>query len=271
MRLAGVDGDVDVEAQVAGVEVGVEGLGEQAVGGLGVGREGLEVEREAAIAGVGGEELIDLVNEVGAGRGAEEELFDVGLEDAFGGAVVVDHGEDFGIFAGGLDGVEDLVFAIDAVDAGGVDDGEGGVVGGEGGEGAVGLEDVEPLGEEEIDLLDVLLEGGVAGGVEVGVEGGAQAFALVEGDVGGLEVGLAMGGAVELFAGPEFGGGRVGERAVTLGGGAEVEALHGLHADEADDEDDADEGAEESEHVEYSPQALPAFALRIVEDLFAHR
>ena len=67
------------------LEVGVEGLGEQAVGGLGVGREGLEVEGEAAIAGVGGEELIDLVNEVGAGRGAEEELLDVGVEGATAG------------------------------------------------------------------------------------------------------------------------------------------------------------------------------------------
>ena len=167
--------------------------------------------------------------------------------------------------------MEDLVFAVDAVDAGGVDDGEGGVVGGEGGEGAVGRDDVEPLGEEEIDLLDVLLEGGVAGGVEVGVEGGAQAFALVQGDVGGHEVGLAMGGAVKLFARLELRGWGVRERPIALGGGAKVEALHGLHADQANDEKHADNGAKESEHVEYSPQALPAFALRIVEDLFAHR
>ncbi len=193
IEAAGVDGDVDVEPQVARVEVGVEGCGEQAVGGLRVGGEGLEVECEAAIAGVGGEELIDLVNEVGARLGAEEELFDVGLEDACDGAVVVDHREDFSVFAGGLDGAEDLVLAVDAVDAGGVDDGEGRVVGGVGGEGAVGCDDVQPLGKEDVDLLDVLLEGGVAGGIEIGVEGGAQTFALVEGYVGGLEVGLAMG------------------------------------------------------------------------------
>ena len=82
IEATGVDGDIDVEAQVAGMEVGVEGLGELAVGGLGVGREGLEVQREAAVAGVGGEELIDLVNEVGARLRAEEELLDVGFEDA---------------------------------------------------------------------------------------------------------------------------------------------------------------------------------------------
>ena len=193
VELAGVDGNVDVELEVVLLEVGIKRLGEQAIGGLGIGREGLEVERQATIAGVGGEELVDLLNEICAGFGAEKELLYIGVEGACERAEVVDHREDFGIFAGGLDGAEDLILAVDAVDAGGVDDGEGSVVGGKGGERTVGREDVQPLGKEDVDLLDVRLEGGVAGGVEVGVEGGAQAFALVEGYVGGLEIGLAMG------------------------------------------------------------------------------
>ena len=50
------DGSVDVEAQIARLEVGVERGDQRVVAGLRVGRNLLEVEREAAIAGVGGEE-----------------------------------------------------------------------------------------------------------------------------------------------------------------------------------------------------------------------
>ena len=66
-----------------------------------------------------------------------------------------------------------------------------------------GPDDVEPLGEEEVDLPDVLLEGGVAGGVVVDVVGGAEALAGVQGDVGGAGAGLAVLGERYLLAGLE--------------------------------------------------------------------
>ncbi len=87
-----------------------------------------------------------------------------------------------------------------------IDDGEGAeIVRRVGDDVAVWRDDVEPLGEEEVDLLDVLLERGVAGGVVVDVVGGAQTFTSVHGDVGGLERGLAMGGDGGLLAGFEGG------------------------------------------------------------------
>ncbi len=56
-------GDVDVEAQIARMEVVVDGSDERLIAGLGVGGNGFKVEREAAIAGIGGEEAVDLLEE----------------------------------------------------------------------------------------------------------------------------------------------------------------------------------------------------------------
>ena len=62
---------------------------------------------------------VDLLEEAGArvgvARGTGRRWY---LEDAFLGVVVVDHGEDFGVFLGRGDDAGDLVLAIDAVDAG---------------------------------------------------------------------------------------------------------------------------------------------------------
>ncbi len=162
----------------------------------------------------------------------------------------------------------DLVLAIDAVHAGVVDDGEGCVVGAEGGEVAVGRDDVQPLGEEEVDLLDVLFERGVAGGVDVGVEGGAETFGGVQDDVGGLEVGLAVGGAVELLAGFSSTGVRQRSKVPLLR--VERQLWQWLHSHQADDEDGSQNEAEKHKHVLRSAQPLPALALGIEEDLFAH-
>ena len=106
-------GDVDVEAQAAGVEVVVDGRDERLVAGLGVGRDGFDVERETAIAGVGGEEAVGLLEEVGARGVAEQEVADLGQEEAFDGIVVVDQGEDVEVDVIGGDGGGDLAVAVD--------------------------------------------------------------------------------------------------------------------------------------------------------------
>ena len=111
-----------------------------------------------------------------------------------------------------------------------VDDVEGAVVDGVGGEAAVGVDDVEPLGEEQVDLMDVLLEGGVAGGVPLDVVGGAQTFAGVEGNVGGLEVGFAMRRMAQLLVRPGRWRRSAGERAIVVRGRGEQQLLHRLDA-----------------------------------------
>ena len=50
---------------------------------------------------------------------------------------------------------------------------------------AVGRHDVEPLGKEQVDLLDVLLERGVARWIVLDVVGGTKTFPGVQGDVRG--------------------------------------------------------------------------------------
>ena len=252
---------------IAGMEVGVERSDKLVVVGLILRAEGLEIEGEAAIEGIGGEEAVDLAEEVGAGVGIAEELADVVLEDAFLWVVVVDHGEDFGVFLGRGDDAGDFVLAIDAMNAGVVEDGEGRIVGAEGGEVAIRRDDVQPLREEEVDLLDVLLERGVAGGVDVGIEGGAKAFVGVQDDVGGLEICLAVCRGVEFSAGAEFWRGWVGEGTVAFGGGLEIEAPHGAYAQHANDEEDAGNGAAQRQEIKDPSQPLPALPLWVVKDL----
>ena len=129
---------------------------------------------------------------------------------------------------------------------------------------------MEPLGKEEVDLLDVLLERGVAGGVPLDVVGGAEAFAGVEGDIRRAQLGAAMGGEGDLLAELEDGLGRGGEGAVVAGLGGEAKLREGLDAEQADDEDGADDDAGEGEGIEDAAQPLPALALGIVEDRFVH-
>ena len=144
------DEGVEVEAQVAGVEVFVERGDKRLVPGLIGDREVFEVEGQAAVMRVGGEENIGLADEVLAAGGVRQEGADVRHDLAGVGVVIVDEGEDLGIDAGLRNDVGDLVFCVYRVRAGCVDDSEGGVVvDGVGGEGAVGGDDVEPLGEEE--------------------------------------------------------------------------------------------------------------------------
>ncbi len=268
--VAGVaDGNADVELEAATVEVGGEGLDEGAVGRESGRGNFLKAENEAAIASVGGHQRVSLGEKGGAGCGAAEKGANSVGEDVFEWVEVVDQGEDLRVFLGSGDGLDDLVFLVDAVDARSVDDGERAIVAGVGGKAAVLAEDMEPLGKEDVDLFYVLFEAGVAGGIDVIVEGGTEAFALVQDDVGGLEIGVAVNGMVELFFGGEFRRGRVEQRAIAFGGRAEVERPEGAHFEQADDEEDADDGAGEGECVEDAAETLPAFALGIVKDGFA--
>ena len=111
------DGSVEVEAEIAGVKVLVEGGDEGVVARLRGGGEVLEVERQTAIVGVGGEEEVDLMDEIGAAGGVQEEVAYGGVEDAGEWVVVVDEREDFSVDSGFGDDVGDLVLGVDGVDS----------------------------------------------------------------------------------------------------------------------------------------------------------
>ena len=145
--------------------------------------------------------------------------------------------------------------------------GEGAIVQTVGGQRAVGGDDVQPLGKEQVDLVDVLLERGVAGRIVLDVVGRAQAFAGVQRDLGGLEVGLAVGGVAQLLARR---GGFDLEGAEVVFRRGQQQLGQRRHVDQADHEQDPDDDAEQREAVEDSPQPPPALALRVEEDLLVH-
>jgi len=74
------------------------------------------------------------------------------------------------------------------------------VVGAHGQDGWLGSVDMQPLGKEQIDLVNVFLEGGVAGGVVLDIVGGAQTLAGVEGNVRGFAAGFAACGVRDFLA-----------------------------------------------------------------------
>ena len=130
---------------------------------------------------------------------------------------------------------------------------------------ALGRVDVQPLGKEHVDLVDVLLERGVAGRVVLHVVGGAQTFAGVEGNVGGLAAGFAARGARVLR---RAGRGAVGQRPVVVPGRGQQQLGQLLVAQDVEDEAGQDQRGEHGRRVENAAQPLPALALRVEEYLF---
>ena len=114
---------------------------------------------------------------------------------------VVEGGKDFGVFLGRLDDVLDLVQVVGIVDGGALDDRIlAQVVAAHHHQRAVGRIHMQPLREQHVDLVNVLLERGVAGRVVLDVVGGAQAFTGVQGNIGGFAVGFAARGRWLLTA-----------------------------------------------------------------------
>ena len=152
-----------------------------------------------------------------------------------------------------------------------VDDAEDAiVVDGVCGDGSLRVIDVQPLGEEQVDLLDVLFERRVAGGVPVDIVCGAQAFARVQHDVGRLGRSLAMCGQSGFLSGLQ-GRSCVAQGAVVACLRGEDELGKRLHPQQTHDEDAADDEAAEGEHIEDASEPFPALSLRIVEDRFIHQ
>ena len=258
---------VDIQLEIARVEVLVECGKQHHVARLRVVGEVLEVQRNSAVVWIGGEELIRLLHKMGARCGAGEKIADGRLEYALDGIVVVDQGKNFRVFARHRNGVGNPSLVVHAMHSSRVHHGEGAVVQAVGGQSAVRSDHMEPLRKEQVDLVDVLLERGVAGRIVLDIVGRAQAFAGVQRHLGGLEVGLAMGGAAQLLARP---GGLDLEGADVALGRCQQQLGQRRHVQQANDEQDPDDDAEHCQAVEDSPQSPPALALRVEEDLLVH-
>ena len=125
--------------------------------------------------------------------------------------------------------------------------------------------DVQPLGKEQIDLVDVLLEGRVAGRVVRHVVGGAQTFTGVEGNLGGLAVGLAARRARAFGAAQKAV--PVRQRLVVVLGRGQQQLRQLLIAQHIEDENGQNQREDHGRRVENAAQPLPALALGIEEYL----
>ena len=97
-----------------------------------------------------------------------------------------------------------LVLGVNGMNHRSIDDGKRSVVARRvTGQRPVGANDVQPLREEEIDLLDVLLQRGVTCGVVVDIIRGAKTFAGVQRDIGRSDESSCGGRRGEVF-GPGF-------------------------------------------------------------------
>ena len=175
--VAGGHGHVDVKAKVARVHLRVERLNELEISRLIRVGEAFKVERNAAIGRVGGEKAHDLLEKGRALVRIAEHVSDAGIPLVGVRVEVVDGGKDFGIFLGGLNDVLDLVKVVGVVREAALDDrilAE--VVSTHRHECAIGRIDMQPHGEQQVKLVDVLFERGVAGRVILHVICGAQSF-----------------------------------------------------------------------------------------------
>jgi hypothetical protein len=256
-----VNGDVQLHA--LGVEVVPELGDEGAVAGLRGERELFEIEGEAAIL-VAGEKEIEFLAETSARGGIVEEGYDVFFPDAGDRVEVVHHGEDFGF---GVLGFEErhqlfvndagaIILVYDVVEL---------VQFGDGLEISVGGENVEPLGIEQVDLVNIFAERGETGGVPGDVEGAADAFVLVQDDLGRCDTGLAVRADFLRMLALLLTESVVG----LLLDGEEDLADIGV-GDDGDDEDNGEQRKQDAEDVESAANTLSALALRIEEYRFGH-
>ncbi len=125
--------------------------------------------------------------------------------------------------------------------------------------------DMEPLGKEQVDLVDVLLEGGVAGGVVRNVIGGAQTFVCVEGDFGGFAVCFAARGMLRL--GEVIGLAPILKAPIGVLLAGEKELGQMLPAQDIEDKDGEHERRDNCRDVEDTAEAFPPGSLGVKEYL----
>ena len=177
------------------MQVRVEFLDEGEICGVGVFTQILKIERQPVITRELREEALKLETNLLAFSLVLEQLTHGRIEALGMGVEIVQMGKDFGVFARPLNGAFDLVQIVGIVNNAPVKDGKFTAVLRRAHQGSRGRFNMKPLWKEQIDLMDVLFQGRVAGSVVRDVIGDPQTFAGVEGNFRRLTVSLAASGS----------------------------------------------------------------------------
>ena len=191
---------VDVEAQIARMKVVVQRGDQRLEAGLRMRSESLQSRARARDSWGWPQERYRPAGRSWRVRASSaEKVANLGDPDALSGVVVVDQRKDVEVDVVRRDGAGDLGLAIDLMNCAMVDDRDTGCCRRRRRSACRRRDDVQPLGKQEVDLADVLLQRGVAGRVVFDVVRRAQTFARVQGNVAGLDVGFAVGRAAQLL------------------------------------------------------------------------
>jgi hypothetical protein len=197
--VAGGYGGVDIEAEIAGTHVLIERLDEAEVGGTVFVGDAFNIERESSIDGIRGEQAHDLLAKRGAFGGILEHVANTGVPVLGVGIEIVEGGEDFGVGASQLNDLFYFVQVVGIVDCVALNNRIlTQVVAAHHHQRALRRVHMQPLRKEQVDLLDVILERGVAARVVLHVISGAQSFTGIQGNLRRLALGFAARGALVL-------------------------------------------------------------------------
>ncbi len=246
---------VDIQFQLALLEVLVQRRQQRHVAFLSFGGYLLEVQRDSAIARVRDQELVDLLDKMGARGRIREEVTDRREPHALDRIVVIDQRKDLRRCRVGrrrCDGTRDPVLVVHPVDAVLVHHRKWTIVQGVRGQRAVRRHHVNPRGKEQIDLVDVLFERRVARRIVFNVVRGAQTFSRVQNHIGGFEGRPPMRGGMRLLAAP--GRSRFQLHCAAVGRNRRLQQLgQRRHSHQADDEQHPNHYAEQRNDIEDPP------------------
>ncbi len=184
---------VHIKPQVARMQVAVKLMDKGQVPLGGMVRQALKVQRDAAISRKCGQEANDLPAQRIAPGVIVEQVANTGIPVLGLGVVVIQVRKDFRVFLGLLNHPLDLVQLVRVMHRGPVHHRilAVGLVG-NAHQRPLGRIHMQPLGKQQVDLVNVLLQRRIAGRVVRGVVGRAQTLAAVEGDLRRLARGLAV-------------------------------------------------------------------------------
>ena len=213
--------------------------------------------------------MIELVAEVSPRLGILEKDPDLRNEVLLRRIVVIHQREDLRIHAGRRNRASHLVLSVHRVHTTLVDQRIRPIVDAEVAQGPVRRDHMQPLGEQKIDLPNVLLERRVTRRIVLHVVRRAQTFALVQRNLGGRQVAAAMGRMMQLLALAQRYDRRRRRPVVALGV-SQQKLRQRPHPQQTNDEDRPNDQSQQRERIEDPAQALPAFPLRIIKNLLRH-
>src|ERR1019366_7765920 len=258
---------IDIKAQVERMHVRIEFLDEAEVGLVRIVGQVFDVQREPGVKPFAlgilerGEETNNLPAQRGALVDVQNYAADAGIETLRVWVIACEVRENLGVFPGRLNDPLDLVQLVGVVYRGAVYNRVLAVVAGHCQQRSRWRVDVQPFREQHVDLVHMLLEGGVAGCVVRGIVGRAQTFAGVKRDIGGLAIGLAPGEVLGL--GAAWRHRTVAQGFVVVLEGGQKQFRQMLIAQYVKYETSQNQRGNHGRHIEYAAQPLPSLALRV--------